>query len=413
MFKAKYWRDGGYIAESLATADREEAESRARALQGRLAGTRNPRKQDSIRLGELVARFASECRSWKRTKPKTQKDGVARAKLLVAYFGSTYDLTKLSHDELDGYVDARTAGHIVLDGQPVAAASTRSAQADIHFLNRMLYWAASVRLPGGAFWLARNPAKEFEVKIDATPNRPYSDSTRLNATLAAVEELLGEARATHFKQTTDPKVLQRRERRRLRMNQVAAPPAWAKWLQLRLALILVDAYGRRLSSIRQLRWSDVAFEQQTICWRAETDKTGRRSIVPLPEHVAVALKDYRQHLPGVGEGWVFAALKNPAEPSDRHLFDAWLRQAELRANLPKLKGGLWHPFRRRWAMDRKKYPISDVMEVGGWRDHETLLQCYQQPDEATMREVLEGPRRQNLVHARKLEETPVETASAP
>jgi hypothetical protein len=33
---------------------------------------------------------------------------------------------------------------------------------------------------------------------------------------------------------------------------------------------------------------------------------------------------------------------------DRHLFDKWLTVAEREAGLPKLDGGLWHPYRRKW-----------------------------------------------------------------
>ncbi len=33
----------------------------------------------------------------------------------------------------------------------------------------------------------------------------------------------------------------------------------------------------------------------------------------------------------------------------------------------------------------------DVAEAGGWRDPNTLLKCYQQPDEATMTRVVLEP----------------------
>ena len=32
----------------------------------------------------------------------------------------------------------------------------------------------------------------------------------------------------------------------------------------------------------------------------------------------------------------------------------------------------------------------DVCAVGGWKDASTLLRCYQQADQATMRRALEG-----------------------
>jgi len=38
-------------------------------------------------------------------------------------------------------------------------------------------------------------------------------------------------------------------------------------------------------------------------------------------------------------------------PMDRHLADRWLAHAEGKAKLPKLAGGLWHPYRRQWATE--------------------------------------------------------------
>jgi hypothetical protein len=55
--------------------------------------------------------------------------------------------------------------------------------------------------------------------------------------------------------------------------------------------------------------------------------------------------------------------------------------------------------RRKWATDRKHYPVVDVAAAGGWRDIRTLLTCYQQPDPDTMRAVVERrPIDQKLAH---------------
>lgn len=63
------------------------------------------------------------------------------------------------------------------------------------------------------------------------------------------------------------------------------------------------------------------------------------------------------------------------------------------ADLPKLKGGLWHPYRRKWATERKHLSIKDVAVAGGWKDHETLLTCYQHPDEESLLAVTSEPRK--------------------
>ena len=56
-----------------------------------------------------------------------------------------------------------------------------------------------------------------------------------------------------------------------------------------------------------------------------------------------------------------------------------------------MPGGLWHPFRRKWATERKHMPTVDVMEAGGWSDRKTMETCYQQADEATLLEVMASP----------------------
>ena len=61
--------------------------------------------------------------------------------------------------------------------------------------------------------------------------------------------------------------------------------------------------------------------------------------------------------------------------------------------MTKPDGGLWHCFRRKWPTERKGLPLRDVAAAGGWSDVQTLLTCYQQPDEETLREVVDYPSR--------------------
>lgn len=78
------------------------------------------------------------------------------------------------------------------------------------------------------------------------------------------------------------------------------------------------------------------------------------------------------------------------------MFNKWLRVAEVHADLPKLKGGLWHPYRRKWATERKHRSPTDVAAAGGWKDLDTLLRCYQQPDDESLLAV--------MIEGRKLRE---------
>ena len=44
--------------------------------------------------------------------------------------------------------------------------------------------------------------------------------------------------------------------------------------------------------------------------------------------------------------------------------------------------------RRKFAPEMKHTPLKDLCYLGGWKDPQTVLRCYQRPDEATMREAL-------------------------
>ena len=50
--------------------------------------------------------------------------------------------------------------------------------------------------------------------------------------------------------------------------------------------------------------------------------------------------------------------------------------------LPKIRGGIFHPYRRLWATERKHLPDVDVAAAGGWGDTRAMKLSYQQADAA-------------------------------
>lgn len=46
---------------------------------------------------------------------------------------------------------------------------------------------------------------------------------------------------------------------------------------------------------------------------------------------------------------------------------------------------------RKWATERKAHAIKGGAAAGGWKDVETLLMCYQQPNDETLPEVMAEP----------------------
>ena len=114
----------------------------------------------------------------------------------------------------------------------------------------------------------------------------------------------------------------------------------------------------------------------------------------MPPKFMETVKSYRRELGAIG-GSVFAATNATDGIMDRHLFDKWLMVAERAAELPKLDGALWHAYRRKWATERKHLNPNpkDVAAAGGWKDIATLLEVYQQSDEAFMLAVMSEPKK--------------------
>jgi integrase len=134
----------------------------------------------------------------------------------------------------------------------------------------------------------------------------------------------------------------------------------------RVGLSARGGYRARIGSIRGLRWSEISYSPPQIIWQAEFDKRGRERKVPLPATLVAEIRSLQTRLGAIGQSWLFPT-KSGDETWPRELFDQLVRRAEREAELEHLKGGLWHPFRRKWATERKHLPIPDVKAAGGWK----------------------------------------------
>ncbi len=63
-----------------------------------------------------------------------------------------------------------------------------------------------------------------------------------------------------------------------------------------------------------------------------------------------------------------------------------------------MAGGQFHPYRRKWAGERKHLPLADVAAASGWKTAATLEWCYVPPDPATLLAVVTEPRKLREVH---------------
>jgi integrase len=357
------WIGGKRVAtkRSLGHRDRERAEADGYTLLAALKAREDALQARSLTLATLFDMYVGSP-AHRAKKPRTRREDERKLESVVNYFGEGREVRSLTDSDVGRYRQARLRGEC---GPSRKAVRARTLAADLVALRTMLNWATRQRNNQGVPLLEYEPLRGVSTPVEKNPRRPVASLERYQATRTAMQRL-GQSCGSDAERV--------------------------RWVQVELALVLAEATGRRLSSIRQLRWEDIDLDTRTIQWRAEADKKGRDWTVPMPGALGQELREFRRRLRAVG-GFVFARESDADEPMDRHLFNKWLAVAEHEAGLPKLKGGLWHPYRRKWATERKHHSLKDVAAAGGWKNTDTLLTCYQQPDRDTLLAVMSEDRK--------------------
>jgi integrase len=354
---------GARTTASLATTSRPVARQRAEAFLLALRNGEREVERPALTLQELSDRYQQESPAYRQNTPRTRADKRTRVKIILRGLGAGKSVDDLTLHDVARYSELRRQGIRMPDGTTTPPVRERSAQADMVLLRTMLNWATTVKLPDGRWLLESNPLRGMRLPRERNPRRPVATYDRFLKTREAAKELATNAESDQEREL---------------------------WTRLEFALVLAEATGRRIGSIRGLRWEEIDFEEGSILWTAEFDKGKRDQRVPVPQALIQEISRFKTRLRAVGKAWVFRQLgKN--EPWNRKVLDDLLRRAEQKAEVEKLKGGLWHPYRRKWATERKDMPISDVMRAGGWRDISVLQSAYLHADDGTMLKVLESP----------------------
>jgi integrase len=286
-------------------------------------------------------------------KARTLRDEGRTLRRVVAWFGPTRRVETLSDSDVRRYTMARRQGTVMSPGTEASRpVNDRTIGADLEMLLRALRWAVRERKTNGERLLKENPLVGVRLPTEKNPRRPVMQHDEYLKLLEVAE----------------------------RVHPL-----------LKVALVVAEGTGRRLSAWRNLLWGDVDFEVGAIRWRAAHDKKGYEQVVPMSEGVKEVLSAARRAQGAIGNTPVFPAPRNPAGACGRHLLDGWLRKAYELAGLARQPGGMWHTLRRKWATERKGYPIKDVTFAGGWRTERTVLGSYQQADAETVRQVVLHP----------------------
>jgi len=344
--------NGKEVRKSLGHRDTETAVRQGSELLNALLKNERALDKQSLTLG-MLAHLYLESPAHLSKKPRTQRAEGQILGRVVAFFGRTRDVGTVSESDARRYAMARRQGEVartgVEKGRPVG---NRTIGADLEMLLRALRWAVRERTTNGKRLLTENPLAGVRLPTEKNPRRPVM-----------------------------------RHNEYLRLLDVADGVD----SRLKLGLIVAEGTGRRLSAWRNLLWEDVDFDAGTICWRADYDKKGYEQVVPMTDAVKEALAAARRAQKSIGNTPVFPAPKDASRPCSADLFGYWLRKAYELAELAPQLGGMWHPIRRKWATERKGYPVKDVAAAGGWKDEGTLLKSYQQADPDTVRQVVLHP----------------------
>ena len=338
--------------KSLGHRDKERAIRQGYELLTALLANERALEEQTLTLGMLAAQYLqSPAHSSK--KELTQKADARALARVVAFVGPTRNVASLSMSDVTRFTMARRQGDDSLPTvTPGRRVRDRTIEADLVILMTALNWATRERTSDGRRLLKENPLFGVRLPREKNPKRPVMQHDVYLRLLAVAEQV---------------------------------HPL------LKLALIVAEGTGRRISAWRNLQWDDVDFEVGSIRWRAETDKQGYEQVVPMSDAVKEALAATQRAQGTIGNTPVFPAQQDPSQPCSRHLFDSWLRKAHALAKITPEPGAMWHSIRRKWATERKGYPVRDVALAGGWRDEETFLTSYQQPDAATVKQVVLHP----------------------
>lgn len=406
---ANYWLDvrRGTKRERrpARTTDLGEAKANAEALALEIAkqdllGV----KPDSLTLGQLFAVYHEK--KGQTLEGGWKKAAAAHRRDFLAAWGESLPVISISQTHVDTYAIMRRAAYVKGQHTARAARAEKIRQAvakyaknrvgrpprpetaeppfvprplrdgaldcDFRWLSSVLNWATRHKLLDGKRLLSINPLVrdcKWPKEQKANIRRPIASHDRYERTLAQAATIDATGRFALIL------TLARYTARRIDAI-----------LHLHASDILLSV--DRIRSALAATGKDVALADLmtygAIHWRATHDKQGIDRITPISPVVREEIDRYLASNPKIGDVPLIPAeerLARPVEALSRSSATKWLRVAEQRAGLDKLTGGLWHPYRRLWATERKHLPDVDVAAVGGWTGTKAMKLSYQQ-DEA-------------------------------
>ena len=371
--------DGSKIRKSLETSSRQLAEERARAIARSIAKAQlTGVTPETLTLGQLFDQY-------RRHKLPTLSGAWARSAetrihLFEKAWGRDLAVRAVDQTRIMLYCQKRRNLEVVSPGlEPDEDGKRRrgyrkprpvrdgALAGEFRWCHSAFAWGCGFTKPNGDKLLSSNPLAGEEWPTEKNPRRPIASHERYTATMSHVDDVDDAGR-------------------------------------LRCILSLARFTGRREAAICKLWASDVLLSADRIRsalaaegmderraehmphgavrWRAETDKQGLLFVTPISADTRAELDHYLRGSPRVGDVPLFPAPRDPSKPIRRETAAKWLLRAERLAGQPKVKGGVFHPYRRLFASERRGLPDVDVAAAAGWKDPATMKKSYQQADAA-------------------------------
>ena len=353
LFQIEWRANGRRLSRSLKHREWARAKKQADEFAAGFAGPEMHGKAEAepepLTLKTLFDIYGEEVTPTKGERSRMHDRAATR--MFLGCFGRNRDPATLSKRDWDRFIRARRSGKVGPSGRPV---SDRTIEYDLKFLIAVLNWAAKSRDEHGRLLLDSNPLKGLKAPKEKNPVR---------VVLAEEEYQV--------------------------LLKVSCQIDW----RFRVALVVAHETGHRIGAIRQIRWSDIDMEGGVVRWRAEHEKSGYEHRTPVTAEAIAALEEARKRNPGIGDTPLLPAARNPSACVGSALARVWWKNAQNLAGLDPKPGRGWHSLRRKFASDLMDQPLKVLCELGGWKTAQTVLQCYQRPDEAQLRTALESRRR--------------------
>ena len=326
------------------------------------------RQPEDITLGRVLAAYFQ----LKATtlSPKWRAAAEMRRDLFLRSMGAEQPVQDISEVHVERFCQERRSNRLAPDrqGRKIKAVRDGTLDGDFRWLSSVFNWARKHKR-GGQGLIKDNPLRDLSWPKEKNPRKPIARHDRYVSTLAEADAV-------------DPRG------------------------RLRCILALARYAGRREGAICALRQSDVlrtpeavrvaladaAMDERkaehmphgAIRWSEASDKVGYLFVSPLSQSAREELDRYLlPMLPPSSEDVPLFPSDDDATISIRtDVASRWLLKAEARAGLPKIRGGIFHPYRRLWATERKHMPDVDVAAAGGWGDTRAMKLSYQQADAA-------------------------------